>query len=256
MAKKKFDLVDMSDPVMHRQAVQNIHSLFNTIPAHEVAQSRQWYPIVNEAVAKGIRRTSTTPLGGAGLVAAVSPNMDWEKHNIDALKELHSLREFDYRRLAKGERDPVKGMSISRSPISGLLKAHRILQGEDVDTVLDRRTAPKTNSFAHNINLEEDQVTIDGRGHDIGANRMQGWTEGRGINSANLKSGKKSRYEHFEDAYRGATQSINEEHGLDLRPFEVQSATWEKGRKIEKAFPTKSGKPRKVGVKREGQPYV
>lgn len=256
MAAKKFDLVDMKDPQVHRTAVQNIHSFFNTLDSNTIQRGRQWYPAVNEAVAKGIRGTSTTPLAGAGLVAAVSPNMDWENHNISALGELHSLTDADFEAIRKGDRSPVAGMSISRAPKSGLIKAHRILQGEPVDTVLDRRTAPKTNAFAHNINLEDHVVTIDGRAHDIAANRMQAWTEGRGIGSAALKTGKATRYEHFEDAYKGATSSINDEHGLGLTPFDVQAVTWEGGKDKEKSFPTKSGKPRVKGVARRGQPYV
>jgi hypothetical protein len=254
--RKGLPLVDMNDPKVRRMAVQNIHSFFNTLPSHVVERGRQWYPAVNEAVHKGVRGTSLSPLAGAGLVAAVSPNMDWENHNIAALKELSSLKDSDYKAIAAGDRSSVAGMSISRAPKSGLVKAHRILQGEDVDEVLRRGSAPKTNAFAHNINLEDHFVTVDGRAHDIAANRMQGWTQGRGIQSAALKTGKPTRYEHFEDAYRGATAAINAEHGLNLKPFEVQAATWEGGRAYETSFPTKSGKPRVKGVTRRGQSYV
>lgn len=256
MAKKQFDLVNMDDPQARRTAVQNIHSFFNTLDPKTVERGRQWYPAVHDAVQKGIRGTSTTPLGGAGLVAAVSPNMDWDNHNIAALGELHKLRTRDFEDIRGGDRSSVAGMSISRATDDGLLKAHRIMQGEHVDDVLDRRTAPKTNAFAHNINLEDHVVTIDGRAHDIAANRMQGWTQGRGIGSAGLKTGKTTRYEHFEDAYKGATTSINEEHGLGLTPYDVQAATWEGGKAHERSFPTKSGKPRVKGVTRQGQSYV
>lgn len=256
MASKQFDLVDLSDPRAFRGAVQNIHNVYNASSTGARSRGRDWYPRVNEAVAKGVRGTSTSPLSGAGLVAAVSPNMDWEKRNIDALGELHSLREDHWKSILKGDRSPLSGMSISAATNDGLAKAHRILQGEHVDDVLSRRTAPKTNAFAHNINLEDHLVTIDGRAHDIAANRMQGWNEGRGIGSASLKTGKATRYEHFENAYRSAAQSINEEHGTNLRPFDVQAVTWEAGKEIEKSAPTKSGRPRKVGVTRRGQTYV
>lgn len=256
MVSKQFENVDMNDPRVFKGAVQNIHNVYNASSDGARTRGRDWYGAVNDAVAKGIKGTSTSPLGGAGLVAAVSPNMDWEKHNIDALGELHSLRQQHWDAIAKGDRSPLEGMSISRATQDGLLKAHRIMQGEHVDDVLDRRTAPKTNSFAHNINLEDQHVTIDGRAHDVAANRLQAWTESRGINSAALKTGKKTRYEHMEDAYRSATQSINEEHGTSLKPFQTQAVVWEGGKEIEKSAPTKSGKPRKVGVARRGQPYV
>jgi hypothetical protein len=246
----------MEDPVQKKAAVQNVHSMYNRASEGARRRGAEWYPAVNDAVAKGIRRTSTTPLGGAGLVAAVSPNMDWEEHNIEALGELHSLRGQQWKDVLAGDRSPLAGMSISRATQSGLAKAHRILEGEPVDDVLSRQTAPKTNSFAHNINLNPDPVTIDGRAHDIAANQMRGWTESRGIQSAGLKTGKQTRYEHFEDAYRGAAKSINEEHGLNLQPYDVQAVTWEAGKEHERSFPTKSGKPRKKGVTRRGQSYV
>lgn len=256
MAGRQFDLVDLSDPENFRGAVQNIHNMYNATSSGARQRGAHWYGKVNEAVHKGIKGTSTSSLAGAGLVAAVSPNMDWEKRNIDALGELHSLRQGDWNSILKGDRSPLSGMSISAATNDGLSKAHRILQGEHVDDVLKRRTAPKTNAFAHNINLDEGFVTIDGRAHDIGANRMQGWTQPRGIQSASLPTGKKTRYEHFEDAYRSAARSINEEHGTQYRPFDVQAIVWEGGKETEMSFPTKSGAPRKKGVVRKGQPYV
>jgi hypothetical protein len=242
-----------------RRAVQNIHSVYNATPEQIRETGRDWYRNVNEATEKGIRGSSLNIHQGAGLVAAVSPNMDWERNNIDALGELRHLRKEQWGKIISGDRSPLHGMSVSRATDSGLLKAHRIMHGEeDPYEVLNRRTAPKTNSFAHNI-AEPDKsgpVTIDGRGHDIAANRMQGWEQDRGISSAALKTGKKTRYEHFEDAYRGASRSIGIEHGVQLLPHEVQAVTWEGGKKIERSTPTKTGQPRKVGVRREGQPYV
>lgn len=257
-AQKKADYpnVDLSTSQQLRHAVQNIHNVYRLASPQAKASGRGWYGAVNEAVVKGVRRTSTDTLGGAGLVAAVSPNMDWDNHNIAALKELHSLKRADWASLQRGDRSPLTGMSISRATDDGLAKAHRIMEGEHVDTVLDRRTAPKTNAFAHNINLEDDVVTIDGRAHDIAANRLQPWTMDRGIGSASLKSGKRSRYEHFESAYRGAADVINQTEGGSLTPYQVQAVTWEAGKEIERSGLTKAGKPRKIGVARTGQPYA
>jgi hypothetical protein len=241
-----------------RAAAQNIHNVYNATPEDVRASGKDWYRNVNEATEKGIRGSDLNIHQGAGLVAAVSPQMDWDSHNIAALGELRNMNRAQWGRIKEGDRSPLHGMSISRAPQSGLLKAHRIMEGEDPDEVLNRTTAPKTNAFMHNI-AEPDTagpVTIDGRAHDIAANRLQGWEQDRGISSANLKSGKPSRYEHFENAYRIAAKSIGKEHGTDVLPHEVQAITWEGGKAIEKSAPTKSGKPRKIGVRREGQPYV
>jgi hypothetical protein len=251
--------VDISSPHRMRAAVQNISNVYNATPEPVRKSGSEWYDRVHEATAKGIRGSGLDIHQGAGIVAAVSPQMDWEKNNIDALGELRHLNKSQWGDIIKGDRNPLQGMSISRAPQSALVKAHRIMHGdEDPYQVLNRQTAPKTNSFAHNI-AEPDKrehVTIDGRAHDIAANRLQGWESDRGISSAALKSGKMSRYEHFESAYKGAAKAINMQHGTDHAPHEIQAITWEGGKRIEKAAPTKSGKPRKIGVRREGQPYV
>lgn len=254
----RFPAVEMTQH-RKRAAVQNISNVYNATPEPVRRSGKEWYSRVNEATAKGIRGSSLNIHQGAGLVAAVSPQMDWEKNNIDAIGELRNLSHAQWGKITSGDRSPLHGMSISRAPDSGLLKAHRIMHGEeDPDQVLNRRTAPKTNSFMHNI-AEPDKagpVTIDGRAHDIATNRMQGWEQPRGLQSAALKTGKKSRYEHFEDAYRGAAKSIGIQHGEHLLPHELQAVTWEGGKQIEKAAPTKSGQPRKVGARRVGQPYA
>jgi len=248
----------MESRYRRRQAVQNIAAVYNSADPKTRAEGRQWYQAVNEATNKDIRGTSTDLRSGAGMVSAVSPSMDWENRNISAIKELHSLGRSQWKDIAQGDRSHLSGMSISAASTPNLLKAHRIMEGEDPDEVLSRRTAPKTNSFFHNI-AEPDKsgpVTIDGRAHDIAVNRLQGWDQHRGISSAALPSGKKTRYEHFEDAYRTAARAINEQHGTGLLPHEVQAVTWERGKQLEKQGTTKSGKPRTFGVRRAGQPYV
>jgi len=258
VAQKKSDFpnVDASSSQQFRSMVQNVESVYHMASPRAKAQGTHWYESVNDAVTKGVRGTSTSVLGGSGLVAAVSPNMDWENHNISALGELHSLRRSDWDSIHRGDRSPLSGMSISRATDVGLTKAHRILEGEHVDEVLNRRTAPKTNSFAHNINLDDRHVTIDGRAHDVAVNRLQPWTMDRGISSAATLTGSTTRYEHFENAYRGAAASINESTGSNLKPYQLQAITWEGGKEFERSGTTKQGKPRKVGVRRSGQPYV
>lgn len=250
--------VDLSSPQQKRRAAQNITSVFNAAPPEVHRSGMDWYGAVHEATAKGVKGTGTSVAGGAGMVAAVSPNMDWDNRNIHALKELHHLRQGDWQAIEKGDRSPLQGLSISAASGSGLVKARRLMDGEDVDTVLPRKTAPKTNSFAHNI-AEPDvpgHVTIDGRAHDIAANRLQGWMSGRGISSAKAASGNPTRYEHFEQSYRVAADALVRQHGENILPHQVQAVSWEMGKRAEWSGTTKTGQPRKRGPRREGQPYV
>ena len=259
--------MDLGNPRQFKAAVQNIHNLYNATPEQVRNTGAQWYDRVNDAVSKGVRGRNMSTLQGAGLVAAVSPNMDWERNNIDAFKELAGLSSQDWAHIQKsasgGKRSSeskaaTAGLGISTAPDGNLMKARRIMDGEDVESVLDRRGAPKTNSFMHNIAEPQANgfVTIDGRAHDVAANRLQPWTSGRGIGSANTKTGKKTRYEHFEDSYRTAARSIAEEHGVLHLPHQLQAIVWEGGKQIERSGTTKSGKPRQKGVARLGQPYL
>lgn len=265
-------LANMNDPTVRRLAATNVANFHDTLSEKTKAEGRNWYPAVHEAVAKGIKGTSMDHLAGSGLVAAVSPGMDFENRNIHAFKELHAMggkqwdtiHESHARQLAAkaaGQPSPgrtpeasavLQGKSISQASDSALVKANRIMQGEHVDSVLNPRTAPKTNAFAHNINDPDDEsrVTIDGRAHDIATNRMIGWQKSRGIGASQLPSGKPTRYEHFVGAYQTAAKVLGE------KPSAVQANTWVGGKEVEMRGTTKSGQPRKVGVRREGQPYL
>lgn len=249
--------VDLSTPQAQRVAAQNISTVYKAAPREVHDAGIRWYGDVHEATAKGVRGTSTDVRRGAGLVAAVSPQMDWDNRNIHAIKELHTLKEHHWKAIERGDRTPLQGMSIAAASTHSLMKAKRLMEGEDVDDVLNRRTAPKTNSFAHNIAHPDvaGHVTIDGRAHDIATNRLQGWEQGRGIGSAALPSGKPTRYEHFEQAYRTAADALARQ-GHDVLPHQVQAVAWEMGKRLERSGTTRAGNPRKVGVRRSGQSYV
>lgn len=259
----KYPKFDLGNPDQFMQAVRNIQHLHDVTPPHLRASGSEWYPKVHEAVQKGIRRTSVSPEHGAAMVASISPQMDWGSRNIPAFKELHSLKKQDWaaihRSEAGGRRTPevehlLKGMSLVHASDTGLVRAHRLMEGENIEDVINRRTAPKIHSFYHNIAYphQHTHVTIDYRAHDIAINRMYPAAySGRGLSSAALASGKPTRYEHFENAYRAAGL------GRDIElPHHMQAIVWEGGKHIETSAPTKSGKPRVKGVTRTGQPYV
>jgi hypothetical protein len=288
MVERKFHDVDI------RMAAHNIRSIHDITPPHVQESGQRWYQDVHEAVSKGIRRSSIDIPRGSGMVAAVSPNMDWENNNIHALGELRSLKsahwdhiskhaalasqhrslanqakkagDFDtmekHRQIAKAHtktaQEPLAGMSIKSAPLGGLIKAHRLMQGQHPEEVLPRDTAPKTNSFYHNI-AEPDKpgpVTIDGRAADISENKLRPWDEARGISKGSYKNGQPTRYEQMEQAHRVVADSLTRDLGRPVLPHEVQAITWEGAKHIERAQPTKSGKPRQQGPTRAGQPYI
>ena len=259
----QYPKLDLGNPRQFRAAVRNVQKLHDVTPPEVRERGQEWYPRVHEAVAKGVRRTKTSPEHGAGIVAAISPQMDWAGRNLPALKSLHKLRKDDWAVIhhsaAQGRRTPeaeelLKGTPLVHAQDKGLVRAHRMMEGEDPREVLPRQTSPKTHSFFHNIAYpgEHTHVTIDYRAHDIAANKMYPAAfTGRGLDTAALKSGKPTRYEHAENVYRAAAK------GRDIElPHTLQAITWEGGKHIETSAPTKTGKPRVKGVARKGQKYV
>lgn len=267
-----FDVNERLHPQQFRAASRRVVNMAHQSPNEVVERGMNWYPAVHDATSKGARDLGVSHRQASGIVAAVSPNMDWEKNNISALQEIGSLRGEHWNMIQRSasegkKRNPEVGHmlrevapSLSPATDENLLKAHRLLQGHDVDEVLSRRGAPKTHSFAHNIHSPEswEHVTIDGRQADIIANQMRPWQwSGRGISSAALPSGKPTRYEDHEQVMRTATRVLQRRDARfkDASPSAVQAVTWEMGKIIERQGTTKTGEPRKKGVARQGQPY-
>jgi hypothetical protein len=264
MALSNEDLARISaadkDP-QYRTVSRRLRNMYEAAPDNVKETGHNWYPKVNNAVKNAVSGTSKSVRAGAGVVAAVSPNMDWERDNIAAFDELSSLkgRQWDviHESAKQGNRtqaaaDILQGMGLAKAPDSNLVKAHRIWHGgEDFENVLDRRTAPKTNSFARNIAdpTTSRDVTVDGRHADIVVDSMRPWknsgVSNRGISSANLVKGGSTRYENYE------AQTARVADSLEIPPHALQATVWEMGKSVERGF----NPERKQGDMRRGQSY-
>lgn len=255
-----------------------------SLPDDVVQEGMEWYPRVHEAVARQAPEHGLSLEQGAGIVAAVSPNMDFEARNIHALTELGDLTGRHWEMIRQSAAQPrirkadgstqtarrlpeVAAMlaevapGLSRAPDRNLMDAHDIYFGtRNTFDVLNSRTGPKRNRFARNIMNPDDPVpvTIDGRQADIIADRYRPWTwSNRGISSADLPTGKTTRYEQHEEVMRRAANVVRQESPLmaNINGAGLQAVTWVGGKIHETAWPTKSGKPRQKGVPRQGQRY-
>lgn len=259
VSKSQFDPSTVDRDPTRRTMVRRLRNIYEATPDEVREAGENWYGNVHDAVHKAVSATpGRTMLHGAGVVAAVSPNMDWERNNINAFDELSSLsgRQWDavHRSAAApgprtdAAREALHGLSISSASDRNLMKAHRIwVAGENPDEVLPRSTAPKTNSFMHNIASPHvaGPVTSDGRHSDILADGMRPWEYDRGISSGANKRGTPTRYERYEDATRAAAK------GAGILPHQMQAVVWEQGKRIERGFdPTRS-----KGDVRVGQSY-
>lgn len=259
---RQFDKID-KDPTMRTKVrrVRNLYVASLEFPdIHE--KGMNWYGNVHDAAMKSAKEAGKTTRQAAGVVAAVSPNMDWENNNINAFHEIDQLSPKDWAAIhlsaTQGRRtDDVKGIlagtGLSRTSDANLIKGHRIWHGgEDPEEVLGRRGAPKTNSFFHNIlnPNASGYVTIDGRAADQVVDAMRPWQRSRGIGSAALKTGKQTRYEDYEEAHHRAAAALSTP-GRIVLPHEVQAVNWELGKHIERGFD--SGRDK--GDVRLGQSY-
>lgn len=268
--------VGFSEP-QHRQRVsataRRLANMGMALPDHLVQEGREWYPKVHEASAKFIGQETaeghkiTNIHQAAGVVAAVSPSMDFEGKNIKALDELRGMTREHWDVIRHSTNQPNRteearsmlrevAPSMSVQGDRNLLKAQRIMAGEQWHDVLPLQTAPKTHHFTLNIAEpgRDTGVTVDGRHNDIIVNRMMSWTEhDRGISSAATSSGKPTRYEVMEDITRAAGRSAGrrDERFAGIHPHDMQAILWVGGKWLERG-----GGVMKQGPTRVGQRYT
>ncbi len=261
------------------------------LPDPVVERGMGWYPTVRETVATQSQAAGLTSSQGAGIVAAVSPNVEFASRNIKALDEIQNISPegWDMVKRSASRRHPTghphAGLqmpritevgdmlkevvpSLSGGYDQGLVKAHRILQGQEWRDVLGG--APKTFSFADNIDDPASPLTtVDGRFHDIIANKRIPWDRNRGLEMANRGRGLtgvgrgsylrgETRYDSMERATDVATERLVERDPryAGASSKDIQATLWVGGEGIERSTPTKKGTPRKEGEHRRGQPYV
>lgn len=262
---------DIHSPQQMGAIVRRLTNFGEALPEHIAQAGREWYPHAHDLARGAAREMGISTRQAAGAMAAVSPNMDWD-NNISVFHQLHDLSDKEWEMIEsstskQGRTSDVMSMLGERAPALArasdrdLLRARRIVRGEDFETVMPRTTAPKTNSFAKNIlNPEGPEVTVDSRHHDIIANTMLGWEAPRNIGSASLSRGSRasyrpdlSRYERMELATQMAQKRMSSRFPS---PNSAQAAIWLGAKEIEKSLPTATGSQRRVGMPRRGQPYT
>lgn len=269
-----------------RTATARLVNTFESAPESVRDVGMDWYGTVHDAA----RKSDFGAMAGAGIVAAVSPNMDWENANIHALDEIQNLTGRHQDLILRSVQEPAgsplrhearaiikeQTPEIAKAGVREMSNAIRIMRGEHPDSVLPRRSSPKTNSFFHNIFEPHlaGAVTIDGRQADIIADVMRPWgsrtkkndgtlapppinghneivSPSRGVSSADLKTGKLSRYEEYEDHVRRAAAFVSRRHGALILPHQFQAVTWEEGKNAERRYDPIRSK----GDTRRGQSY-
>lgn len=176
--------------------IDNIQLKYSQATPDDIARGRDWYATAHQiahTLGKGNVHT------GAGVLAALSPNMDWDR-NIEGAHHVVNT-----------------GTHWRHQTADNNSKALRILAGEHPDDVLGGH---KVKSFYRNIvNPEDPQtVTIDKHAHDIARGMPPGYRRKQDLDMG-LSS--KNRYDHFVTAYATATHRLGE-----AVPSQVQAITW------------------------------
>jgi hypothetical protein len=188
----------------------NILAVYFLASAEEIQTGIRWYDDAN-AIASRIADTFDGSMRqAAGVIAALSPSNKWERNCRDA--------ENFIRAYAAGG-DPID-IKVSTYGLNKM-KALRILEGEDIDEVLNGR---KTVAFYHCIAGDSGHVCIDGHAYNI-------WM-GERLPLDSVPSMGKALYASIVADYIEATRLINSVSDTEYKPYEVQAITWTTWRRI------------------------
>lgn len=263
---------DIYSPQQMGAVVRRMTTFTESIPKDIVESGKGWYHEAHDVAAQAGREFKIPTRSAAGMMAALSAGTEWEAnknafHDLLRVSPAHQgvlLRSsVAPRRTAEAtdllaEHYPHLAVSTDRN----ILRSHSIYKGADPEKVMPFRTAPKYNSFFHNIDDPEgEDVTVDFRAYDLLSNEMRPSRDyARGIDTgALLARGRNpyqptmSRYQRMADVYRRVTAQSG---GVFTHPNQVQAVDWVAGKEIETSLPTKKGTPRQKGMPRKGQPYM
>lgn len=179
----------------------NIVRVWEQATVKEMSEGMDWY---RDAHALAVKLSPESPRHAAGVIAALSPMMDWGQ-NVNL-----AVRAY---------RDGYASGALSQS----VSKATRILNGEDPDAVLGGN---KVRAFYGVIaDPTSDAVVVDRHAFDIAVGRVTN-------NDSRHALGRKGVYETFANAYVRAAKTISKQTGMDVSASQVQAVTWTVWRRL------------------------
>jgi hypothetical protein len=194
-----------------KQVETNLRRIYAMAMEEEKAIGLNWYPSAWEQCKIIAGRQEVNPVKVAGVVAALSPGMEWGRNLVVA---------EDLIKLWKAGKEIPSSLSVYG--YGAIRKAKRILEGELPTDVM--QTAKKTKSFFLNMIGWEEQVTIDRH-----AKAAAYWLIGpKGGSDNNLSKVGKKEYDELVGEYRGVARQ------LGLEPAQLQAIVWVTWKRISK----------------------
>ena len=195
----------------------NIAAVFALSTAAERQIHATWY---DDARAAALAIASATGLNlehVVGVIAALSPNNRWERNLVDAENVCRTW-----------VADPESAASVKVCTYGKMLeKAIKVLKTEnnlDVDLIPGILNGRKITSFYQCIMGDQDDVCVDGHAYSI-------WIGDR-LTMKQVPNIGKKLYKTITDDYIQATHIINARYKLNLKPYQVQSITWNAWKRI------------------------
>lgn len=181
--------------------VKNITDVFeyvmSTADEAELVAAINWYPIAHAFCAQWAQAFGIETFQFAGIVAALSPQLSWQKNKEQALEFCARVR--------SGQ--SLVGMMVYPA---NLAKAVRIFDGENPLAVLGGN---KVRSFYRNLMLDESAVTIDRHACAIALFGLDTSKSGQVSVTDKL-------YKLLAQAYTDVATRYN------VAPYVIQSVTW------------------------------
>lgn len=171
--------------------ISNILEVYNQSSPLDIAEGLRWYEGAKRECVNLARRNKITLRQAIGIVAALSPRVNWGRNVIAAQSLVRGL--------------PGEGFGANKA------KAFKILEGEDPNDVLG---GDKVKSFFSNISrpTTSQDVTIDRWAIRI--------TKGPDSWKDNVNTPTAKQYLQLGNEYREAAALVG------LRPSELQAITW------------------------------
>lgn len=175
-----------------RNMTRRLLRFYDRASAADLAAGLEWYDKAEREAIALAAGTDLTPNQTAGIIAALSPRIQWQA-NLDAAAKMVEAAQ-------KGKPEPiVAGLKANRA------KAWKIANGADPADVLG---GPKVTAFYANISGDHEAVTVDV------------WTARAAEGKDNPNAPKGKRYERIADAYRRAAAARS------VSPRTMQATVW------------------------------
>lgn len=183
----------------------NILAVFFNATDLETINGAEWYPVANQAALIMAQRHGVTLETAAGIIAALSPNNNWERNLIDAESLIGAY--------SMGGYDAANSIKVSTYN-ANKIKALDILSGE---TPLQILGGLKVRAFYDCI-IGGDSVCVDGHAYAI-------W-RGERITTTKTPKITPKIYDAIVADYRMAANTINSILNAKYTAAQIQAITW------------------------------